>query len=55
MDKKTDRGGLLHVTNEAFWLFSEIEIVSYDKIMKSFSGEQKSVAVMQRARKINSS
>ena len=31
---KTDRGGLLHVTNEAFTLFCEIEIV----ILECFAG-----------------
>ena len=41
---KTDRGGLLHVTDEAFWLFCEIEIVIYDKLMECFAGEERSVA-----------
>ena len=50
--KSTNRGGLLHVTNEAFWLFSEIEIVSYDKLVKCFSGERKSLAVRELAESI---
>ena len=44
---KTDRDGLLHVTDEAFWLFwlfCEIEIVIYDKLMECFAGEEHSVA-----------
>ncbi len=42
--KKTNRGGLLHITDESFWLFCEIEIVVHDKLDKCFAGEKQSVA-----------
>lgn len=41
---KTDRGGLLHVTDETFWFFCEVEIVIYDELLKCFKGEEHSVA-----------
>lgn len=41
--KKTDRGGLLHVTEEAFWLFCEIEREVNENLTQSFNGERLSV------------
>ena len=41
---RTNRGGLLQVTNDTFALFWEIELVVYDLLQKLLSGQKKSVS-----------
>lgn len=43
---KTDRGGLLHVTDETFWFFCEVETVIYDNLMECFEGHQHSISAL---------
>ena len=37
--RKTDRGGLCHVNDATFWLFSEVEILIFDKLQRCMREE----------------
>ena len=37
--RKTDRGGLYHVNDITYWLFSEVELLIYSKLKTSCSGK----------------
>lgn len=42
--KRTDRGGLSHISDIVFWLFCEIELLVYERIKKCYAGAKQPVA-----------